>query len=145
MRLTAARLKEQALLKKRKQEIADAEELLETRHAMKTYSLDDLGQGGARGRGGPSQAKKRRIEVLTRLAHIGHGVSPEQKNDFSWWKAAWDEHMLAHHGDAWAGVFAGWVQQILNDCDAGTKNAFSLFVHAEARRCFDGVLASRVP
>ncbi len=53
--------------------------------------------------------------------------------------------MLEHHGDAWPGVFAGWAQRVLADCEGGVVNAFSLFVYAEIRRCFDGALALQVP
>ena len=126
-------------LRKRKQAIQDAESLLETKHAMKSFSLEDLGQGRSRGGGGP--AKKRRAEVLDRLARLGTGLSPAQRNDFAWWKAAWDEKMLAEHKEDWGGVFAGWVQRILNDLDEGNASAFSLFVHAETARCLSGAPA----
>ena len=61
--LTAAKLNEEAkaakaLLKKRKREIEDAEAVLETKHAIKQYSLEDLGKG--RSRGGGVAAKMRR-------------------------------------------------------------------------------------
>jgi hypothetical protein len=49
--------------------------------------------------------------------------------------------MLAEHKDDWGGVFAGWVQRILNDLDEGNASAFSLFVHAETVRCFSGAPA----
>ena len=124
----------------------EAELLLETKHAVKTYSLADLGQGLGQGRsrGGPA-AKKRRLDVLDRLAHIGQGLSPAQKNEFTWWKDAWDTQMLECHGEGWAEVFAGWVQRVLDDCDAGIRNAFSLFVYRESCRCFDGAIALRLP
>ena len=53
--------------------------------------------------------------------------------------------MLEEHGEDWPAVFAGWVQRVLDDTEAGIVNAFSLFVHAETRRCFDGVPGLRVP
>ena len=59
--LTAAKLRQeikdnQEILKKRKREILDAECLLEMKHAMKTYSLVDLGDG--RSCGGKARGKK---------------------------------------------------------------------------------------
>ena len=59
--LTAAKLRQeikdnQEILKKRKREILDAECLLEMKHAMKTYSLVDLGDG--RSCGGKASGKK---------------------------------------------------------------------------------------
>jgi hypothetical protein len=46
--------------------------------------------------------------------------------------------MLAEHKDDWGGVFAGWVQSILNGLGEGNTTAFSLFVHAETVRGFSG-------
>ena len=143
--LSAARLRKQIQDANEvlKHDIMEAECLLETKHAVKTYSLEDLGQG--RSRGGGAAGKKRRLEVLDRLARIGQGLSPAQKNDFSWWKDAWDANMLQEHGDDWPGVFAGWTQRVLVDYEGGWGNAFSMFVHSETRRCFDGTVALRVP
>ena len=145
--LTAAKLRQeikdnQEILKKRKREILDAECLLEMKHAMKTYSLVDLGDG--RSCGGKASGKKRH-EVLDRLFRSCGGLSPAQKNDFAWWKDAWDKTMLEEYGAEWARVFAEWVQKVLADFENGVGNAFSLFVHAETRRCFHDVLALQVP
>ena len=61
--LTAAKLNEEAKaakerLKKRKLDIANAEAVLETKHAIRQFSSDGLDKG--RGRGGGAVAKKRR-------------------------------------------------------------------------------------
>ena len=146
--LTAAEINKQVKdandqLRKRKQDLMLAESTLETKWAIKTFSLEDLGHGLRRG--GGVAAQKRRFEVLDRLGRLGQGLSPPQRNDFRWWKEAWDAKMLEHHGDKWPEVFAGWVQRILDDHETGMGNAFSLFVHAETRRCFDTAPALRVP
>ena len=52
--------------------------------------------------------------------------------------------MLDAHGEQWAEVFAGWVQKVLADSEGCVRHAFSLFVHSEIRRCFDGAVALRV-
>ena len=135
----------QSQLAKKKKALLDIETVLETKHAIKTYSLEDLGQGRSRGRGGASAFKKRRLEVLDRLARIGAGLSGGQRNDFSWWKDAWDGKMLEEHGENWPAVFAGWVQRVLDESEGGASNAFSIFVHSETRRCFEDQLALRVP
>ena len=96
-------------------------------------------------RGGGVAAKKRRWEVLDRLARLGQGLSPAQRNDFGWFKETWDSRMLQEYGDSWPEVFMGWMQQLLGENEKGVANAFSLFVHNETRRCFDGVSALRVP
>ena len=125
--LTAAKLNEEAKaakarLKKRKREIEDAEAVLEAKHAIKQYSLEDLGKG--RSRGGGVAAKKRRWEVLDRLARLGQGLSPAQRNDFAWFKEAWDARMLQEHRGKWPETFTGWMQRLLGDNENGTANAF---------------------
>ena len=138
-----AKEKEKAKVKKRKREIEDAEVVLETKHAIKQYTLQDLGMGQKRV--GGAAAKKNRLEVLDRLARLGQGLSPAQKNDFSWFKEAWDARMLEALGDSWPETFMGWMQGLLGKNEAGVGNAFSVFVHKETRRCFDGVPGLRVP
>ena len=146
--LTAAKLRKaiddaNATLKRRKREVLEAESLLEMRHSMKTYTLEDLGRG--RSCGGKAAGRKRRFEVLDRLSRLGQGLSPAQRNDFGWWKESWDAKMLEEHGAEWGCVFAEWVQRVINDVGDGIGNSFSLFVHAETRRCFDGALVLQVP
>jgi hypothetical protein len=122
-----AKEKEKAKDKKRKRGIEDAELVLETKHAIGAV------------------AKKNRLEVLDRLARLGQGLSPAQRNDFKWFKEAWDARMLQEHGDNWPELFMGWMQRLLGENEDGVANAFSVFVHNETRRCFDGVSALRVP
>ena len=87
----------------------------------------------------------KRCEVLGRLSRLGQGLSGAQRNDFGWWKDNWDAKMLGEHGGGWPGVFAELAQRVLKDVEDGIGNAFSLFVYAETRRCFDGALALQVP
>ncbi len=146
--LTASKLIRQiavadVALKQRKQQILDAENLLESKHVMKSFSLEELGKD--RSRGGGAAGKKRRFEVLDRLARIDQGLSASQKNDFAWFKDAWDAQMLDAPGEQWAEVFAGWVQKVLADSEGCVRHEFSLFVHSESRKCFDGAVALRVP
>ena len=59
--MTAVRLKQEIresneALKKRKAAVAAAESILETKHALKSYSIEDLGKG--RSRGGGAQERK---------------------------------------------------------------------------------------
>ena len=147
--VTATKLREAAvaataLLKKRKREIEDAEDVLHAKHAAKQFTVEGLGKGATTKRC-LDAAKKRRWEVLDRLARLGQGLSPAQRNDFGWFKETWDSRMLQEYGDSWPEVFMGWMQQLLGENEKGVANAFSLFVHNETRRCFDGVSALRVP
>ena len=45
-------------------------------------------------------------EVLDRLALLKVGLSAAQKNDWAWFKDAWDQHMVSLHGEQWATIFA---------------------------------------
>ena len=65
--LTAAKINKEVKaanerLKKRKQELAQTEDVLQAKHAIKTFSLEDLGRGCSRG--GAAAARKRRWESL---------------------------------------------------------------------------------
>ena len=147
--VTATKLRDAAvaatsLLRKRKREIEDAEDVLHAKHASKKFTAEELGKGATTKRC-LDAAKKRRWEVLDRLARLGQGLSPAQRNDFKWFKEAWDARMLQEHGDNWPELFMGWMQRLLGENEAGHGNAFSVFVHRETRRCFDGVPALRVP
>ena len=90
-------------------------------------------------------AKKRRWEVLDRLARLGQGLPPAQMTGFGGFKDAWDARMLQEHGDIWPETFMEWTQRFLGENENGKATAFSVFEHNETRRCFDGALALRVP
>ena len=50
--------------------------------------------------------------------------------------------MVEEHGERWAELFSTWMQSLLDD---GRSNAFSIFMHDETRRVFNGVAALHVP
>ena len=130
-------------LKKRKREIQEYENLAEAKHAMKTYTVESLGQGSANA--GGVQARKKRLEVLDRMARLGAGLSASQRNDWPWFKEAWDAEMVKTHGEDWAVLFAGYIQQQLDKHNGGVTNAFSTFVHSEACRVFHDKAALHIP
>jgi hypothetical protein len=147
--LSAKRLKAEfeesnKALKKKQAQLRELEGVLEAKYAMKTFTPELLGQGQLRS-GGPS-ARKSRFEVLDRLAHLGVGLSPAQKNDWTWFKGAWDAKMVNEHEQEWGSTFAGWIQRVLEDMEeqAGS-NAFSEFVHDETIRCLSDAPALRLP
>jgi len=147
--LTAKRLKAEISaaareLKEKKAAVAALEDILETKHAVKTFTPEFLGQGLKKA--GGAKGRDARFDVLDRLAHLGAGLSPEQRNDWPWFKAAWDAKMVSEHDKEWPVLFAGWVQQVLEDMthEAGS-NAFSCFVHQETLRCLSGEIAIRIP
>ena len=97
------------LLRKRKQELLSIESILETRHAMKRYSPEALGQGKARS--GGVAARRLRSEVLDNMAKLGAGLTAAQKNDWAWFREAWDEKMCDERAQEWGGTFSQWMQQ----------------------------------
>ena len=133
----------QELLKKRKLEIMAAEGVLETKHALKRYSPESLGQG--KPRSGGVAARKLRFEVLDRMAKLGSGLSPAQKNDWAWFREAWDNKMCGEHDVNWGGLFCGWTQKVLDNLADGMDNAFSAFVHDETVRNFKETVMFVVP
>jgi len=129
-----------AKLKETKRQIKDLEGIVACKHAVRTFTIDALGAGS--GNAGGPKSRDNRFDVLDRLKNLGAGLSPGQKNDWKWFKEAWDKAMVAAHGGAWAGVFSTWVQGVLND---ERSNAFSTFVYDETRRVFSGSAALHVP
>ena len=136
----AAQAKE--LIQKRKLEIAQLENALSTKRELKRFAPESLGQGNAKG--GGAVARKLRYEVLDRVSRVGAGISPGQKNDWAWFKQAWDQRMLEEHGSDWGGTFASWMQQVVDDASSDKPNALSVFVYTETRRCFGDQPALRV-
>ena len=129
-----------AKLKRRKQEIAQIEAAIESEHHLKTFAVESLGKGGGKG-----QQRKRRHEVMDRVSRCGTGLSASQRNDFTFFKEAWDDKMLQEHGGNWGGVFAGYMQGVIDKLKDGVPNAFSTFMHDETVRCLGDVLALQVP
>ena len=124
-----------------KRKLRELENLSACRHAIKTYTAETLGKGCVTV-ANVARARKSRFEVLDRLASLKSGLSAGQKNDFEWFKLAWDKAMVAEHGDGWPEVFMGLTQKVLSD---ECSTAFSKFVFDETRRVFEGVVALHVP
>ena len=142
---TAKKAKEEhlaavAALKKVKDDIKRSEAHLECQHAMKSFTPHSLGAGLPNG--GGVNARKMRFEVLDRMARIGSGLSPAQRNDFAVFKQSWDAKMLDDYRGEWAMRFLSWIQNVL---DKKESNAFSLFVYDESCRLFHGTIALHVP
>ena len=101
---------------------------------LMSIAPEALGQGKARSGGAAS--RKLRYEVLDRMAQLGTGLSPAQRNDWVWFREAWDAKMSDDHKENWGSTFCGWMQKILNAVHDGQANAFSQFVHDETTRNF---------
>jgi len=129
-----------AEVKRSRRMIQEMESIRATTHAVKTFTVDALGAGSPNA--GGAKAKKNRYDVLDRLARLKAGLSAGQKNDWPWFKEAWDTEMVTQHGANWAALFSAWVQNVLED---KRSNAFSVFVHSETCRVFHGTAALHVP
>jgi hypothetical protein len=147
--LTAKRLKleiseAKKVLQDKKEAVKDLECVLETKHALKTFTPELLGDGQPRS--GGAKAQKARFDVLDRLARLGVGLSAAQKNDWAWFKSAWDARMIIEQGENWPRTFATWIQQVLDDMThVAGSNAFSEFVHSETLRSFSDQPALIIP
>ena len=129
-----------AELKRVKNTISETEALKACKYAVKTYTVQALGDGTENG--GGYKGRILRWEVLDRLARLGAGLSDGQKNDWTWFKSSWDEAMLAENPHCWPMIFAGYVQGVLDDV---RTNAFSEFVFKETSRVFSSHAALSVP
>lgn len=124
----------------KRQKLQELESATACKHAMKRYRLEDLGKGASNA--GGAKGKKNRLEALDRLSRLNSGLSAGQRNDWQWFKDAWDKAMLTEYGDDWPETFAAWMQEVLMD---SRSNAFSIFVHKETCRVFDGAAALQIP
>ena len=141
---TKANLQEASeILRGKKRALFETELALEAKRAVKAFSLYELGEG--RTRSGGAEGKRNRGQVLDRLVRLGQGISAAQRNDYAWFKDAWDGNMLAEHGDEWPAVFAGWAQRLVQAHEGGDRTAVSKFMRDEAQRCFAGEVALTVP
>ena len=102
--------------------------------------MQALGEGCPKAGGG--KGRKNRFEVLDRLSRLKAGLSAGQRNDWPWFKEAWDGAMVTQHQAQWASIFAGWVQSILDD---RRGNAFSSYVYNETLRVFQNTAAVQLP
>ena len=123
------------LLKKKKEQIAEREQICNVQDALLEVRLEVLGHGQPNC--GGVKCRKKREDVLNKMALLGSGLSEAQKHEWPWFKDHWERHMHDAHGDNWVATFAMSMQHVL-DAHRGLPegNAFSQFVHDETRRCF---------
>ena len=139
-RVKAAAKSANTELRVKRQKLQELESITACRHAVKSFRLEDLGKGEKKS--GGAKGKKNRAEVLDRLSRLNSGLSPGQRNDWQWFKDAWDKAMVIEYGDEWPETFAKWMQEVLID---SRSNAFSIFVYEETCRVFDGAAALQLP
>ena len=125
-----------------RRKLREAREMEETLAALKTFTPAMLGDG--RARGGGDDCRKRRKEVLQRLAAKGAPFSARGKNDWTWFVAAWGAKMSEEHGAKWGQVFAEWMQNLGESLAAGNANAVADFMASEINRVLQDVSALQV-
>ena len=72
-------------------------------------------------------------------------LSPEQANDWEFFKTTWDREMAEAQQGKWGELFAELMQHLLNELGAGKTRALSVFMHAETQRVLGDVPALSVP
>ena len=103
---------------------------------MKSFSPAMLGQGQKKG--GGAQYQKARQEALNRVRSCAR-LSPEQQNDWKFFTATWDSKMAEAQGEAWGGLFAEILQQVLDELEGGNLEALSQLMHRESTRILGAV------
>ena len=129
-------------LRKSRQSMREAQAVVAAKEHIKSYSLAALGEGKKNG-GGP-QFQKARHAVLERVRAIAP-LSPAQRNDWDYFKAAWDQGMAEAHGENWAGLFAEMIQNLLDELRGGKDTALSDFMHSETLRVLGHVPSLVLP
>jgi hypothetical protein len=131
-----------ARLAKTRKETRAAEEILQTRAAMKSFTPAMLGQGQKKG--GGAQYQKARQEALDRVRSCAR-LAPEQQNDWKFFATTWDSRMAEAHGEAWGGLFAEILQNVQDELEGGNREAFSQLMHRESMRIMGEVETLRLP
>ena len=131
-----------ARLKRARKENREAEAVVTAREAVKSYTVEMLGNG--KKKGGTAQHHKARLEVLQRVRLIAD-LSLDQANDWDYFKVTWDKEMAEAKGEEWGALFAEIVQHVLDELSTGNRNALSDFMHQETHRVLGAIPALRVP
>ncbi len=120
-----------------RRKLRDAEEMQEMRDAVKTFTPAMLGAGLPHA-GGVAHRKRRR-DVLSRLAAKGDPFSGQGRNDWAWFLEAWDAKMVEEHGREWGQKFAEQMQHLSESLAAGSTSAVADFMVSETARVLHDV------
>ena len=102
--------------------------MVECAEALKCFTPEMCGEGKLRG--GGLNFRKRRQEVMDRVADYGAVMSGEQRNDWAWFKDAWDTNQADEHTRIWGGKFCQIVQALL-EAMRERPDAVSNFMYSE--------------
>ena len=115
-RITIKELVEhQEQLRVRHLELRKASTVVECEKALKSWDIEDLGQGHENG--GTRQHVKNRMAILERLRGRGKPLPPDLANDWHWFLKHWDaarvKHLREFHRPGWGAMFRDIVKDLL--------------------------------
>ena len=100
---------------------------------MKSFEVTDLGNGHAAG--GNAEHVRNRMSALDRVRLRFPPLSPEQENDWEWFKRSWDKarinRMDPRHWAGWGHVFKELVLRLLRELRDGDSKALSKWMGRE--------------
>ena len=127
-------LEQQEKLRERKLELLRASTLVECAKALKSWDLDDLGQGHTSG--GTKTHQKNRVAILERVRARSKPLPPDLANDWSWFLKHWDTarvNMLhSWQKDGWARDFIDIVKDLVSRLRAD-EDALATWMRRERR------------
>ena len=128
-------LAQQEKAREKKLELMRASTLVECEKALKSWDLDDLGQGHASG--GTRQHAKSRVEILERLRRRSKPLPPDLANDWHWFLKHWDTARVnvlhAWQRPGWAGDFFKIVQGLVEQLKEN-EDALATWMRRERRK-----------
>ena len=106
---------QQEKLRQRQLELKRASTLVECEQALKSWDLNDLGQGHASG--GTRQHAKNRMAILDRVRARSKPLPPDLANDWQWFLKHWDTARVSMlrpvQRNAWAADFLAIAKRLL--------------------------------
>jgi hypothetical protein len=133
-----ALVEEQDRLGQARAELLKASTTVECMNALKSFEVTDLGNGHPTG--GNAEHVRNRMNVLDRLRLRFPPLSPEQQNDWEWFKKKWDQARINRMDPkiraAWGHVFKEMVLRLLRQLRDGDHHALSTWMDAEIREYF---------
>ena len=109
-------------IRKAQKEHKAAEAVVTASEFKKTFSVAALGQG--KKNGGGAACQKARFQVMERIRAAAE-LSPEQANDWEFFKTTWDREMADAHQEMWGGSFLLSLCNIYSTSWAQAKQARS--------------------
>ena len=121
-------------MRERKLELQRASSVVECEKALKSWDLDDLGQGHTGG--GTRAHAKSRMAILERVRARSKPLPPDLANDWSWFLKHWDAARvrMLHpwQKDGWAGDFLKIVKDLVSKL-GGDPDALATLMRRETR------------